>query len=458
MTASSKQSNHRDGFQMGRREALLAGLGVGVGAGMSIAGAATAFALDGARRRGLVPSGGPVSQTVTLQQALNQAAASGKPLFLPAGIYKTGKLTLESGTHVHGVSGRTILRSDGTPILAASEVDNVRLSGLVLDGSARPLGEDGALMTIAGATKLDISTCRFLNSGGGGLSLREASGRIASCSFGNVSREAIFSEDARGIEISNNNIRDCGDNGIVVWRSRRGEDGTRIANNRIERIAARSGGREQHGNGINVFRADSVLVNQNRISDCAFSAVRSNASSNCQMVGNTCSRLGDVALCAEVVREGALIANNIVDTAASGISVTGCRDGGGLAVVQGNIVRNLFFRKTGEVSGSGIAVEADTSVTHNVVEGAPAYGILVGRGKHLRNVSVTRNVVRKSHIGIGVAAGSDSDTEVIADNLIDGAQIGAIRPMKGETSIGRDLAGAGAEPYRKIAVRANVVR
>jgi len=96
---------------------------------------------------------------------------------------------------------------------------------------------------------------------------------------------------------------------------------------------------------VNVFRAGSVLVSSNRIADCAFLAIRSNAGSNCQMVGNSCARLGEVGLYAEFAFEGAVIANNLVDKGATGISVTNFNEGGRLAVVQGNLIRNLFFRK-----------------------------------------------------------------------------------------------------------------
>ena len=88
---------------------------------------------------------------------------------------------------------------------------------------------------------------------------------------------------------------------------------------------------------MNVFRAANVLVQGNRISDCAFSAVRANSASNCQIIANRCTRIGEVALYAEFAFEGALIANNLVDGAAMGISVTNFMpEGGRLAVVQGN--------------------------------------------------------------------------------------------------------------------------
>ena len=198
-------------------------------------------------------------------------------------------------------------------------------------------------------------------------------------------------------------MRDCGDNGILVWRSEAGEDGTLVTANRIERIAAKSGGSGQNGNGVNVFRAGSVLVSANRIADCAFSAIRSNAGSNCQMIGNSCARIGEVALYAEFAFEGVVIANNLVDKAAMGISVTNFKQGGRLAVVQGNLIRNLFFRKDVDSRGIGIAIEADSVVSGNVIEDAPGFGILIGWGSYLRDVSVTDNLIRNSHIGIGVS-------------------------------------------------------
>src|SRR5580704_8284943 len=85
---------------------------------------------------------------------------------------------------------------------------------------------------------------------------------------------------------------------------------------RIEGVMNKAGGSGQWGNAINVFRADNVIVRGNRIRNAAFTAVRGNAASNLQIVGNTCSGLGEVALYAEFGFEGALIANNVVDGAA----------------------------------------------------------------------------------------------------------------------------------------------
>ena len=201
--------------------------------------------------------------------------------------------------------------------------------------------------------------------------------------------------------------------------------------NRIERIAAKSGGSGQNGNAINVYRAGSVIVSGNRIADCAFSAIRSNSGSNCQMIGNSCARLGETALWAEFAFEGAVIANNLIDKAATGIAVTNFNDGGRLAVVQGNLIRNLFLRKDAVPNGVGIAVEADSVVTGNVIEGSISYGIVIGWGRYLRDVSVTDNLIRNAFIGIGVSIDPAAGTALITNNLITGAKDGGIRAMSG---------------------------
>ena len=65
--------------------------------------------------------------------------------------------------------------------------------------------------------------------------LRRVSGSVVDCEIGNTRKAALLSEDAGGLEITGNHVRDCGDNGILVWRSAAGEDGTIVTGNRIER-------------------------------------------------------------------------------------------------------------------------------------------------------------------------------------------------------------------------------
>jgi uncharacterized secreted repeat protein (TIGR03808 family) len=449
-------------MRIGRRQILLGGIGAGMAA---FAGPRLAAARDETvdpqafSTYGIVPGGGAIDQTATLQLAADEAAESGTPLFLPAGVYSTNRLNLKSGTQIEGVPGGTILRyRDGGAILSLDGAENVRLAGLVLDGQVLNTGSGNALLSATATKHLDLSGCRFIASAEDGVVLRQVSGWIKNCEIANIRKGGLFSEDAAGLEIAQNHVHDCGDNGILVWRSTAGEDGTIVSGNRVERIAAKSGGSGQNGNGINVFRAGSVLVSGNRIADCAFSAIRSNGGSNCQMVGNSCARLGEVALYAEFAFEGAVIANNLVDKAAIGVSVTNYNEGGRLAVVQGNLIRNLFPRKDVETRGIGIHVEADTVVNANVIEGSPAFGIVVGWGPYLRDVSVTDNLIRNAHIGIGVSADPAAGNALITNNLISGAKDGAIRAMSGPTPVGPDLAREKADGFGNLAVYANVAR
>jgi uncharacterized secreted repeat protein (TIGR03808 family) len=441
---------------VGRREVLLGGVGLGVAvAAGPRAGFAQESGLCGAQS--IAPGGGAIDQTAALQAAADAAAQTGAPFFLPAGIYSTAKLTLKSGTRIEGIPGETILRyRDGGALIVLEGVENVRLSGLVLDGDAKPLAESGSLLTATETKHLDVTNCRFTGSTADCVCLRKVSGWIKDCEIGDARKAGLVSEDASGLQIAHNAVRDCGENGIVVSRSEPGEDLTIVTANRIAGIAATGGG--QTGNGISVLRAGTVTINGNRIADCAVSAIRANAASNCQMIGNSCTRLGEVAIYAEFSVEGTVIANNLVDRASGGISVANFAKGGRLAVIQGNLIRNLFLRKDNELRGFGIAVEADSVVTGNVIEGAPAYGIIIGWGPHLRDVNVADNLIRDVLVGIGVSIDPSAGTALITKNLIAGAKEGAIRAMSGPTSIGPDLATASAETFSNVAVYANVAR
>ena len=446
---------------VGRREVLLGGVGLGlaVAAGPRAGFSQDTGLLQACGTHGLMPGGGAIDQTAALQAAADAAAETGTPLFLRAGIYSTSKLTLKSRTRIEGVPGETILRyRDGGALLALEGVENVRLSGLVLDGDAKPLQEHGSLLAANDTKHLDVTNCRVIGSAANGIGLRKVSGWIKDCEIGDIREAGLISEDASGLEIAHNHVRDCGANGILVSRSEPGEDATIVSANRIERIAAPSGGGGRSGNGISVVRAGAVVINGNRIADCAFSAIRANAASNCQMIGNSCARMGDIALYAEFSVDGTVIANNLIDKATAGISVANFAKGGRLAVIQGNLIRNLFLRKDNEVRGFGIGVEADAVVTGNVIEGAPAYGIMIGWGPHLRDVSVTDNLIRDVLIGIGVSVDPSAGTALITKNLISGAKEGAIRAMSGPTSIGPDLARESADTFGNVAVYANVSR
>jgi hypothetical protein len=133
-------------MRLNRRDMILSGLGLGVAfaAGPRLAHARWAVAST----FGVMPAGGAVDQTAMLQQAIDAAAKSGAPLFLPPGIYSTRRLELRSGTHLTGVPGKSILRyRDGGGLIGIEQAEDIRLDGIVLDGGGRDMGIDGALLT-----------------------------------------------------------------------------------------------------------------------------------------------------------------------------------------------------------------------------------------------------------------------------------------------------------------------
>jgi uncharacterized secreted repeat protein (TIGR03808 family) len=411
-----------------------------------------------------VRPGSPDDQTRTLQRAIDQAAGEQVPLTLPPGVYRAGNLKLQNGTQLIGVRGATrLMLSDGTSLISANGADRVALTGIALDGLGRPLPDGRGLLHLANGRGMRIVDCEVSAAGRQGIVLDGIEGEVRGTTITGATAAGLFSLNARGLLITGNTLRGCGNNGIQVWRSEAGDDGTLVIGNRIEDTFARNGGSGQNGNAVNVFRAANVVVSQNRIKGAAFSAVRGNAASNLQITGNNCSGCGEVALYAEFGFEGAVIATNTVDGAAVGIAVTNFNDGGRLAVVQGNVIRNLTNKRPAgtdpnDGAGIGIGVEADTAVTGNVIEDAPTAGISVGWSRYLRDVTVTGNVVRRAGVGISVSVSPGAGAAVIADNLIAEAARGAIVGMDEKRQVTGDLAKDGAARYAQLAISGNRVR
>ena len=440
-----------------------------LGGGVPIASLATPVAAAPLSTLGVdattlgVRAGGGADQTNMLQAAIDQTAGARVPLVLGPGEYRVGALKLPAGAQLIGVRGATRLTfSNGSSMIAARGADHVTLSGLVIDGAARPLPDGSALVHIAQANNFRMMDCEVRRSTRNGIVLEAAEGSVTGTTVAGVGEAAIFSRDAKGLTIQGNTVRAAANNGILVWRSAKGDDGTLVIDNRIEDVAATRGGSGQNGNAINVFRADNVIVRGNRISRAAFSGVRGNAASNLQIAGNTISDVGEVAIYSEFGFEGVVIANNTVDGAALGISVTNFNEGGRLAVVQGNLIRNLKGKRPAgtdpnDAAGVGIAVEADASVSGNVIENAPTAGINLGWGKYLRDVSVVGNVVRAAGYGVTVSVADGAGTAVIAGNLIAAASRGAIVGMDFAKAVTGDLV---KEPKRfaQLQISGNRVR
>jgi uncharacterized secreted repeat protein (TIGR03808 family) len=411
---------------------------------------------------GLKP--GPDDQSQALTRALKLASSRNAPLVLPPGEFRVGNVTLPEDCRIIGVPGATRLVHAGQgSMLIGHDAKRVSLTGLVLDGSKRAMMGREGLVTLEDVADLTVVDCAILDVAGVGLSLTRATGRISQSRFAGIADTALVSLDAKGLAIIDNVVERCGNNGIQVWRSAKGDDATIVRGNRISAVRAEAGGSGQYGNGINIFRAANVMVSGNQISGCAFSAIRGNAASNLQALGNICTALGEVALYAEFGFEGAVIANNTIDGAAFGIAVTNFNEGGRLAVVQGNLIRNVTsLRPAGtdpnDGFGVGIGVEADTAVTGNTIENAPVAGMAIGFGSFLRNVAATGNVLRKVGVGVAVSVSARAGTALIANNLIAEAKGGAIVGMDHHRVVTGDLTKPNAERLAHIRVGDNLIQ
>jgi uncharacterized secreted repeat protein (TIGR03808 family) len=446
--------------------------------GASAAGVAGALAMSPDAARAAPPTsalgrdatqygvrpGSPDDQTRALQRAIDEAARAHVPLALPPGVYRAGLLRLSSGSQLIGVRGATkLVFTGGASMFSGEGASSIGLTNITLDGGGIPLPTRRGLVHCLAGRDIRIADCEIANSGGNGIWFENVSGDVSGNILGNIAATAVVSFDAQGLIVSRNTILGTNDNGIEILRTAIGDDGTLVLDNRIEDIKAGPGGSGQYGNAINAFRAGNVIVRGNRIKNCDYSAVRGNSASNIQISGNSVSDVREVALYSEFSFEGAVIANNTVDGAALGISVCNFNEGGRLCVVQGNIIRNLKPKRPigtapDDDAGIGIYIEADTSVTGNVIENAPSFGIIAGWGKYLRDVAITGNVVRNAFVGIGVSVAPGAGTALVNNNMISGTPRGAVVGLDHARPVTPDLSADGAQRFAQVVVGTNAVR
>ncbi|MEO9339892.1 TIGR03808 family TAT-translocated repetitive protein [Mesorhizobium sp. SB112] len=420
-------------------------------AGFSVLGLSGAFAANSSLRGALnatelgLRANSSQDQSKAFAKMLREAADRNAPIFLPPGNYILSSIALPAAVRLSGVAGATRIVFGGNGhLFSTNEAQHIDLQGLTFDGANHAIdGSARALIDLKRVARLIVEGCEILGSGRDGLALERASGRVNANRISGAADFGIFSVDASGLDIIGNNVSDCGNGGILVHRWAIGEDGTNVTGNRVSRIASRNGGTGQTGNGINAFRAGNVIVANNMVSDCAFSAIRANSSGNIQIRGNTCQRLGETALYAEFAFEGAVITDNIVDGAANGVSIANFNEGGRMAVCSGNLVRNLTtkgpYEATAAGFGIGLSVEADTTVTGNIVEGA-RLGMNIGWGPFMRNVTATGNVLRKVSTGIAVSVVEGVGAATIANNIIEDASNGGIVGYRWADPVTVDLA------------------
>ncbi|MBL8590553.1 MAG: TIGR03808 family TAT-translocated repetitive protein [Methylobacteriaceae bacterium] len=376
-----------------------------------------------------------------LQARIDAATARREVLRLPAGVIATRGLTLPSGARLVGAPSGTTLKllGDG-PLIAARRADRVSIEGVAFAGAAAD-AHDGGLLQFEDAGFVTLDSCVVENATRDGLRFVRCGGRIARSTIRGAGRGGLFSLDGAGLTIEDNLIDSCGDNGVQIWQSAQRLDGARILGNRIRKIAARSGGTGQYGNGVSIFRAGGVRVERNHVADCAFSALRDNSGHGVRFLENTCLRSGETAIFAEFAWRDVTISGNLIDGAASGVQMVNFADHGGRGgVCAGNALRGLHrFRDGGGRQWGyecGLKLEAGIVATKNVVEGAPWVGALIGWGPSLADVRFEDNVVRDAPIGVAVSVAPGAGRAVVARNVIERASRSAIAAMEWDRIVG----------------------
>src|SRR3984957_1593932 len=257
--------------------------------GATVSGAAGALAMspDAARAAPLtsvlgrdatqygVRPGSPDDQTKALQRAIDESARALAPLALPPGVYRTGMLRFQNGTQLTGVRGATRLVFTGGASMVSSEGGgSIGLTNVTLDGGGIPLPTRRGLIHCLGGRDIRITDCEITGSGGNGIWLEQVSGDVSGNIITRTAATAVVSFDALGLSVSRNTIIDTSDNGIEILRTAIGDDGTLVADNRIEDNKPGPGGSGQYGNAINAFRAGNVIVRGTRIRNCNYSGLR----------------------------------------------------------------------------------------------------------------------------------------------------------------------------------------
>ena len=249
-------------------------------------------------------------ETQRLQAAINDAQARQLPLFIPAGSYHIGTVTITAPLALYSTGGGAAFRGTkqgpciavATPRTGGPPV-HVRISDITMDGADSPAPANRlGLIDASQVGNFTVERCVLRNSKVGGIHLSQVTGRISDNLVDSAAETAIASRDGT-VSIDSNTIRNSGNQGIQVSRTRIGDDGSIVSNNRIFDTKANRRGSGAYGNAILVYRAGKVSVTGNKISQSAFTAIRVNSGSDVQIIGNETTGNQECAICTLPVRQ-----------------------------------------------------------------------------------------------------------------------------------------------------------
>lgn len=410
---------------------------------------------------GLVPRAGE-DQTQRLLSLIEDANSNNQWLFLPPGRYEVANLTLPDNTRLTGIAGATeLVFAGGGSFIGAEGAGRIELANIGFNGAGIGLPEDvPAMLHLRDVAQLSIDNCTFTGCEKTALQLERCGGRVSDSRWSGIGEYGLHSIDSIGLSVTDNMLVNCGNGGILIHRRDPGEDGSIVTGNRIAQTHATYGGTGQFGNAINLYRANGVIVSGNHIRDSAFTAIRANASSNIQISGNQCLRSGETAIYSEFGFEGAMVTANLIDGAANGINIANFNEGGRLAIVANNIIRNISstgpYEHDSVGFGIGIGVEADTVVSANVIENVPRFAMLLGWGPYLRNIAATGNIIRASRTGCAVSVVEDAGSTLISDNIFEQCKDGAIIGFRWHDAATGELA-TEKSPFKHLTLSGNRV-
>ena len=256
-----------------------------------------------------------------------------------------------------------------------------------------------ACSTCAASHMLVIDNCQIVGSGKNGLSLERVGGRIERTTISGAADAGIYSVEATGLGITGNTVSDCANGGILVHRwqvGRRRHDGHRqprrahLGAQRRHRPVRQRHQRLPRRQGAS-SRATSSPTAPSRPSaptapaTCRSPATPARRSARPRSTPNSPSRAPSSATTSSTARPTASRSSTSTRAAAR---------------PSARAISCATSRPTGPYPadapgfGVGISVEADTTVTGNMVENAPLYGIKIGWGPYMRNVVATGNVIR----------------------------------------------------------------
>ena len=212
-------------------------------------------------------------QSAAMQRALNELAAAGQPIIIPAGKYRLAKVQLPPKAAILGAPGLTILIGVSAPVFECHDGADVSLRGVAFMGAGLVARE---------CHNLTIADCQVLSSGGDGLvcsgsGLLVTGNRASACA-----RSAVWVE-GDGL-VSNNLISGGGQFGLRLgsaWRL-----GTMsVINNYIDG--------PEVGIGVSSSDAGYAFIAMNMISGAKNGGIR--ALSGNELIGKDLTRGGSEA-------------------------------------------------------------------------------------------------------------------------------------------------------------------